>query len=170
MLGKDGNEVKLVLADGPVNKEDIEDTKMRCEQDDDCEAVCVHEKEPYRAVLYGNFEKAKCAIDPELCKRKAQLASGKGPKKPKKKINFNEMLAKSPKFGQRGGPTAKKVGNPTQVAVPASQKLASATSAYAPPQKLMQRVMDHHLSPGFGPGVPEETHAIHMEFPKVWPW
>merc|ERR1711959_853900 len=43
-VAREGKEVQLVLNDGPVNQEDLEDTKMRCEQEDDCEAVCVHEK------------------------------------------------------------------------------------------------------------------------------
>lgn len=145
---KDSPPVQLVLADGPVNKEDLEDTKIRCEQDEECEAVCVHKEAPYRGVLYGHFEDAKCALDPEACKAHKDILAGGAAAKPSPKPKKTVAQIMAQNGSAQKSKSAKKLGAAKTVArgvgtaaVHTKGKTAPpVTSEYAAPESQHKQV------------------------------
>mmetsp|Transcript_10549 Transcript_10549/g.17594 ORF Transcript_10549/g.17594 Transcript_10549/m.17594 type:complete len:1518 (-) Transcript_10549:21-4574(-) len=73
-FAKGPGSMQLILDDSPYEKETAEETKMRCEQSQNCEAVCVHEKDPWRGILYGFFDEAKCTLGFPCDKLKKEAA------------------------------------------------------------------------------------------------
>lgn len=139
---------------------------MRCEQEDDCEAVCVHQKKPYRGILYGNFEKAKCTIDPDACADMKEMKKQKTAQAPKKKKidaiaelkrrKAAKQQVSADKAAQKAAQkedaaeTARKEKSDNAALQSAKQSVHhGATSAYALPRsrKFVQRSMDRRFLP-----------------------